>query len=64
VAKAVRAGPRVARAARPGLARTSVVLVLGDDFHGLARVAAAKPSGPPKPTRATRSLPAWDSRPC
>jgi LytR cell envelope-related transcriptional attenuator len=64
VAKAVRAGPRVARAARSGLARTSVVLVLGDDFCGLAPAAAARPPGPPKPTPATRSLPAWDPRPC
>jgi hypothetical protein len=60
-------GTRVARADQPGLARNTVVLVLGPDFKGLAgRVAPSKPpaSGPPKPTAATRALPPWDPRPC
>jgi polyisoprenyl-teichoic acid--peptidoglycan teichoic acid transferase len=69
VARAVKVKPgtRVARADRPGLARNTVVLVLGPDFKGLAgRVAPSKPpaSRPPKPTAATRALPAWDPRPC
>jgi hypothetical protein len=63
----VEPGTRVARAGQPGLARNTVVLVLGPDFKSLAgRVAPSKPpaSGPPKPTAATRTLPAWDPRPC
>ena len=63
----VKSGTRVARADQPGLARNTVVLVLGSDFKGLAgRVAPAKPptSRPPKPTAATRALPTWDPRPC
>jgi polyisoprenyl-teichoic acid--peptidoglycan teichoic acid transferase len=69
VARAVKVKPgtRVARADQPGLARNTVVLVLGPDFKGLAgRVAPSKPpaSRPPKPTAATRALPTWDPRPC
>ena len=67
VARAVKlkGGGRVARANQPGLGRTTVVLVLGPDFKGLAgKVAAPKPPPPPKPTPATRDLPAWDPRPC
>jgi polyisoprenyl-teichoic acid--peptidoglycan teichoic acid transferase len=67
VAKVVKLKPggRVARASQAGLARTTVVLVLGADFKGLAgRVAAPKPPPPPKPTPATRDLPPWDPRPC
>jgi polyisoprenyl-teichoic acid--peptidoglycan teichoic acid transferase len=67
VARALKAGGRVARAARPGLDRGSVVLVLGRDFRGLAaRVAPSKPlpTRPPAPTPATRDLPPWDPRPC
>ncbi len=69
VARAVKVKPgtRAARADQPGLARNTVVLVLGSDFKGLAgRVAPAKPptSRPPKPTAATRALPTWDPRPC
>ena len=59
-------GKRVARAPQAGLARNSVVLVLGKDFKGLAgRVAPTKAATrPPKPTAATRDLPSWDPRPC
>jgi polyisoprenyl-teichoic acid--peptidoglycan teichoic acid transferase len=67
VARAVEAGKRVARTSQPGLARTSVVLVLGADFRGIAaRVAAPtrQAARPPQPTPATRGLPAWDPRPC
>jgi hypothetical protein len=67
VARALKAGSRVARAPRPGLAPASVVLVLGPDFNGIAgRVPTATrpPSRPPKPTPATRDLPPWDPRPC
>jgi polyisoprenyl-teichoic acid--peptidoglycan teichoic acid transferase len=67
VAHALQTGRRVARATQPGLARDSVVLVLGADFKRLAsRVTIPKPPlpRPPKPTRATRGLPAWDPRPC
>jgi hypothetical protein len=67
VARAVEAGKRVARTSQPGLARTSVVLVLGADFRGIAaRVAAStgQAARPPQPTPATRGLPAWDPRPC
>jgi hypothetical protein len=67
LARAVKAGGRVARSPRPGLARTSVVLVLGDDFRGVTtRVAtpARRAPRPPKPTPATRTLPPWDPRPC
>jgi hypothetical protein len=54
----VKPGTRVARADQPGLARNTVVLVLGPDFKGLAgRVAPSKPT-------ATRVLPTWDPRPC
>ena len=67
VARALKAGRPAARAARPGLGRGSVVLVLGTDFKGLAaKVTVPKPPPPrpPKPTRATRGLPPWDPRPC
>jgi LCP family protein required for cell wall assembly len=67
LARAVKAGKRVARTPQAGLARSSVVLVLGADFRGIApRVATpARPATrPPKPTPATRTLPAWDPRPC
>jgi LCP family protein required for cell wall assembly len=65
VARAVKAGKRVARTPQPGLASTAVVLVLGRDFRGtVTRVAAPRPPRPPKPTAATRALPAWDPRPC
>jgi LCP family protein required for cell wall assembly len=67
VARAIKAGKRVARAAQPRLGRTSVILVLGSDFRGLARRVAVSPrpaTGPPKPTPATRELPTWDPRPC
>jgi hypothetical protein len=67
VARALKAGSRVARAPRPGLAPASVVLVLGPDFNGIAgRVPTATrpPSRPPTPTPATRDLPPWDPRPC
>jgi LCP family protein required for cell wall assembly len=67
VARALKTGRRVGRAARPGLGQGSVVLVLGADFKGLAaKVAVPKPPPPrpPKPTRATRGLPSWDPRPC
>jgi LCP family protein required for cell wall assembly len=60
-------GERVAQAGRPGLGANSVALVLGSDFKGLASgVALPKPAAPrpPKPTAATRDLPAWDPRPC
>ena len=60
-------GERVAQVGQPGLGATSVVLVLGSDFKGLASgVALPTPaaSRPPKPTAATRDLPAWDPRPC
>jgi LCP family protein required for cell wall assembly len=66
-ALAVRAGPGPARRPRAGVARASVVLVLGSDFKGLAtRVTVPKPRStpPPKPTPATRDLPPWDPRPC
>jgi polyisoprenyl-teichoic acid--peptidoglycan teichoic acid transferase len=67
VAHALQTGRPVARATEPGLARDSVVLVLGADFKRLAsKVTIPKPPPPrpPKPTRATRGLPAWDPRPC
>jgi polyisoprenyl-teichoic acid--peptidoglycan teichoic acid transferase len=67
LARAVKTGGRVARSPQPGLARRSVVLILGADFNGLAsRVVPAKPPAtrPPKPTPATRDLPPWDPRPC
>jgi polyisoprenyl-teichoic acid--peptidoglycan teichoic acid transferase len=66
VAKALKTGGRLARHPQPGLPRNSVVLVLGRDFRGLApAVAVKKPrSAPPRPTPATRALPAWDPRPC
>jgi len=63
----VQASSRVARADRPRLAHTPVLLVLGSGFKGLpGRVPPAKPptSRPPKPTAATRALPTWDPRPC
>jgi LCP family protein required for cell wall assembly len=66
VAPVVKAGRGVARTPRPGLARTAVVLTLGKDFQGVAPRVKKQPSParPPKPTAATRSLPAWDPRPC
>ena len=67
LARAVKTGGRVVRSPQPGLARRSVVLILGADFNGLAsRVVPAKPPAtrPPKPTPATRDLPPWDPRPC
>ena len=57
-------GERVARAPQAGLARSSVVLVLGKDFKGLASRVPKTATRPPKPTAATRDLPAWDPRPC
>ena len=57
-------GERVARAPQPGLARSSVVLVLGKDFKGLASRVPEAATRPPEPTAATRDLPAWDPRPC
>jgi len=38
--------------------------VLGADFRGTATRVAAPATRPPKPTPATRTLPAWDPRPC
>jgi hypothetical protein len=66
VAQAVKAGRGVARRPKGGLARTSVVLTLGNDFHGLTPRVKQRPTPtrPPKPTAATRSLPPWDPRPC
>ena len=65
VAQAVKVGRGVAERPEGGLARTTVVLVLGDDFRGVAaRVKKPAPARPPKPTTATRSLPPWDPRPC
>jgi polyisoprenyl-teichoic acid--peptidoglycan teichoic acid transferase len=67
LAGALRTGRRVARAARPGLGRDAVVLVLGADFRGLAaKVAVPGPARPrpPRPTPASRGLPSWDPRPC
>jgi len=67
LARAVKTGGRVVRTSQPGLARRSLVLVLGADFKGLAsRVVPTKPPAarPPKPTQATRDLPPWDPRPC
>jgi LCP family protein required for cell wall assembly len=51
VARAVKAGRRVARTTRPGLDRSSVVLVLGGDFRAVAtRVAPPpRPGAPPPP---------------
>jgi polyisoprenyl-teichoic acid--peptidoglycan teichoic acid transferase len=65
VAQVVQAGRGVARRPQPGLSRTSVVLVLGSDFRGVAaRIRQPTPTRPPKPAAATRSLPPWDPRPC
>jgi hypothetical protein len=67
VASLVRVGGgRVARSHQPGLAKDAVVLILGDNFKDLAGRVPTKPlsSRPPKPTPATRELPAWDPRPC
>ena len=67
VARALNTSGRVARSPQPALANQSVVLTLGADFKGVAtRVAAAKPptTRPPKPTPASRDLPAWDPRSC
>jgi hypothetical protein len=66
LAAAVQNGRPVARATRPGLGPTAVVLVLGADFKRLAgKVVVPKPPPPkpPKPTRATRGLPSWDPAP-
>jgi polyisoprenyl-teichoic acid--peptidoglycan teichoic acid transferase len=63
LARAVKAGRKVARTTRPGLDRNSVVLVLGDDFQAVA-TRVVTPPRPPKPTPATRTLPSWDPRPC
>jgi LCP family protein required for cell wall assembly len=64
VARALSPAPRLARADRPGLDRTSVVLVLGPDFISLADRVAPPNRPPPRPTPATRALPDWDPRPC
>jgi len=65
VAQVLKAGRGVTRRPQPGLSRTAAVLVLGNDFKGVApRVKKPTPTRPPKPTAATRSLPAWDPRPC
>ena len=66
VAQVVKAGRRVGRRPQPGLSGASVVLTLGDDFQGVAPPGqeAPAPARPPKPTAATRALPAWDPRPC
>jgi polyisoprenyl-teichoic acid--peptidoglycan teichoic acid transferase len=66
VAQVVKAGRGVGRRPQPGLSGTSVVLTLGKDFQGVgARVRKLPaPTRPPKPTAATRALPAWDPRPC
>jgi hypothetical protein len=66
VAQVVKAGRGVGRHPRAGLARTTVVLTLGGDFRGLATRVKKAPTAtrPPKPTAATRALPAWDPRPC
>jgi LCP family protein required for cell wall assembly len=67
LARAVKTGGRLARSPQPGLARRSLVLVLGTDFKGLAsRVVPTRPPAPrpPRPTLATRDLPSWDPRPC
>jgi hypothetical protein len=58
---------QVGRSSQPGLATQSVVLTIGADFKAVAtRVAVTKapPPRPPKPTPATRDLPAWDPRSC
>jgi LytR cell envelope-related transcriptional attenuator len=60
-------GERVTQVGQPGLGASSVALVLGSDFKGLASGAALpKPAAPrpPKQTAATRDLPPWDPRPC
>jgi polyisoprenyl-teichoic acid--peptidoglycan teichoic acid transferase len=66
VAQVVKAGRGVGRRPQPGVSRTAVVLTLGDDFRGVAtRIGKPPaPARPPKPTAATRALPAWDPRPC
>jgi hypothetical protein len=66
VAQVAKAGRGVGRRPQPGLSGTSVVLTLGNDFKGVApRVSKPPaPTRPPKPTAATRALPAWDPRPC
>jgi LCP family protein required for cell wall assembly len=66
VAQVVKAGRGVAKGPKGGLARTTVVLTLGKDFRGLAPKVKQRPAPtrPPKPTAATRALPAWDPRPC
>jgi LCP family protein required for cell wall assembly len=66
VAQVVQAGRGVGRHPRAGLARTTVVLTLGGDFHRVATRVRKAPAAtrPPKPTAATRALPAWDPRPC
>jgi LCP family protein required for cell wall assembly len=65
VAQVVKTGRGVAR--RPqGLSRVSLILVLGNDFKGVATPVKkpTTPTRPPKPTAATRALPSWDPRPC
>jgi hypothetical protein len=66
VTQVVKAGRGVGRHPRAGLARTTVVLTLGGDFRELATRVKKAPTAtrPPKPTAATRALPAWDPRPC
>jgi LCP family protein required for cell wall assembly len=67
LARAVKTGGRVVRSPQPGLARRSVVLILGADFNGLAsRVVPAKPPAapPPQPPPPPPAPPPPDPRPC
>jgi LCP family protein required for cell wall assembly len=66
VAQVVKVGRGVGRRSQPGLARTAVILTLGNDFKGVAPRVKKQPAParPPKPTAATRALPPWDPRPC